>query len=176
MIIYSIEQGLKRSVRQQLRDSVKSTVLANAMARKEKFNCTEEKVKFRKRRKIRPKNIVFQIKKLSPKKYEFNNGSLFKTGAILNMIPTSPTKIENIPRLIPITKTQEFSNPKLNDCFKDKKIEKLVCNDLEKNFIKPVMLNLKKDKLKPKGTNTARKAVRPISSKGIKNLVFSRYS
>lgn len=171
--------GPKRSARRLCKESIKSTVLESAMARKEKSNSTEENKKRKYTKPGRPKKLVAVKEKHGSQlaKPFFNDFSNYqdansylddsKTSSVddlekdpLDDTQNSLTDFDGMPKLSPIMKNPE-SQLKPNDIGDDS-----TASDADKPFLKPVAGRSKRDRGRPRAV-AARKSAKTDHCEGI---------
>lgn len=177
----------KRSARRLCKESVKSTVLESAMARKEKSNYTEEFKKRKYNKPGRPKKIVpskDQIKqtqmKFSDVRQEIEtsdssintaeilessrNTSLSENNSVNDSViedsQSFSSDFEGMPKLSPMTRSSE-SQAKLGNSIGSPCSEDIPLADIQKPFLKPATqpaVRPKRERGRPRGsTQAARK-------------------
>ncbi|XP_039311408.1 histone-lysine N-methyltransferase EHMT1 isoform X2 [Solenopsis invicta] len=178
--------GPKRSARRLCKESVKSTVLESAMARKEKSNYTEEYKKRRYNRPGRPKKIIpgkEQAKQMkssdAPQEMETSlvsdismtestmlessrNTSLSETSIndSVEDLQSFSSDFEGMPKLTPMTRSSESQN-KLSNSIGSPGSDDIPLADIQKPFLKPATQSVarsKRERGRPRGsTQAARK-------------------
>lgn len=181
--------GPKRSARRLCKESVKSTVLESAMARKEKSNYTEEFKKRKYNKPGRPKKIVpgkEQIKQTQVKPSEARQDtdtSLMSDGAAENTMlessrntsvsensvndsvvedsQTFSSDFEGMPKLSPMTKNSE-SYTKLGNSIGSPNSDDIPLADIQKPFLKPATqptVRPKRERGRPRGSTQAARKI-----------------
>lgn len=179
----------KRSARRLCKESVKSTVLESAMARKEKSNYTEEFKKRKYNKPGRPKKIVpgkDQIKqtqmKLSDVRQEIEtsdsniniaestmlessrNSSLSENNVNDSVIEDSQSfssDFEGMPKLSPMTRSSE-SQSKLSNSIGSPSSDDIPLADIQKPFLKPATqpaVRPKRERGRPRGSTQAARKI-----------------
>lgn len=179
----------KRSARRLCKESVKSTVLESAMARKEKSNYTEEFKKRKYNKPGRPKKIVpgkDQIKqtqmKLSDVRQEIEtsdsniniaestmlessrNSSLSENNMNDSVIEDSQSfssDFEGMPKLSPMTRSSE-SQGKLSNSIGSPSSDDIPLADIQKPFLKPATqpaVRSKRERGRPRGSTQAARKI-----------------
>ncbi|XP_036142402.1 histone-lysine N-methyltransferase EHMT2 isoform X2 [Monomorium pharaonis] len=176
--------GPKRSARRLCKESVKSTVLESAMARKEKSNYTEEYKKKKYNRPGRPKKIVpgkEQMKQTQAKISDIRqdmetsltsdvstDGMMLESSrntslensindTVIEDSQSFSSDFEGMPKLSPMTRSSE-SQPKLgNSIGSPSGSDDIPLADIQKPFLKPATQSVrpKRERGRPRGTTQA---------------------
>ncbi|XP_011506175.1 PREDICTED: histone-lysine N-methyltransferase EHMT1 isoform X3 [Ceratosolen solmsi marchali] len=112
----SDEAGLKRSARRLSKESLKSTVLESAMARKEKSNYTVENTKRKYSRPGRPKKLIADKKDTLPKLNPLDPSKVIsnKKDTLPKLNPLDPSKFvpdkkDSLPKLSPLDPSKNIT-------------------------------------------------------------------
>ncbi|KAL0121100.1 hypothetical protein PUN28_008668 [Cardiocondyla obscurior] len=186
----SIEEspGPKRSARRLCKESVKSTVLESAMARKEKSNYTDEFKKRKYNKPGRPKKIVpgkdqtKQPAKLTDIRQELETSltsdgvstaesTLLESSRNSSMLENSVNEnvedsqsfsdFEGMPKLSPMTRSSD-SHTKLSNSINSPGSDDIPLADIQKPFLKPATqstVRSKRERGRPRGSSQAARKI-----------------
>ncbi|KAK0089007.1 hypothetical protein PV325_009758 [Microctonus aethiopoides] len=164
--------GPKRSARRLCKESIKSTVLESAMARKEKSNSTEENKKRKYTKPGRPKKTTtvketIKSQTVTNSHSEYNNHQSDSNSLPDNSKTLSPDNssandtvddsqkllkdFDGMPKLSPMVKKLD-AQLKVNDGLTDDST-----SQSDKPFLKPVAAKTKRDRGRPRSNHAARK-------------------
>lgn len=182
---FSDELGLKRSARRLSKECPKSTVLESAMARKEKFNYTEETSKRKYTKPGRPKKLTPEKKELPklnpidpsmlipdrkpalPKLCPLNSLKKINPISHENTTTNLSNKYEGMPKLTPIIKSCEIIQS-ISELDEAVDTITLKSNSQSKNFngvfLKPSFRKSNQDKSRPRVISISKRGAIKISN------------